>query len=151
ELSQRQADGEGALRKGQAAQAAGDLQGAKLYFADAVEKLAGEEPSLAGLRGEAQRQRDETQRLLDQLASRAQARARYEEFRKRRDEALFHEAPFTGLTPSASITATRTAARRALELFAAPPGPEDGPSNREPAVVTAGCYELLLILARAVA
>jgi serine/threonine protein kinase/tetratricopeptide (TPR) repeat protein len=141
-LSQHKADGEALLRKGQAARAAGDLQSAKHYFADAVEKVDAE-PSLAELRAEAQRGRDEAQRLLDQQARRAQARARYDEFRKKRDEALFHESQFTGLAPAANVRATRTAARQALDLIAS--------AADEPPDIAAGCYELLLILARAVA
>src|SRR5262249_52666857 len=82
---------------------------------------------------------------------RAQARARHEEFLKRRDEALLSDSQVPGLTASANLTATRTAARRALELFAVPPGPEDGLSEGEQAEIATGCYELLLILARAVA
>src|SRR5262249_26124999 len=78
-LSQRKADGESLLRRGEAARAAGDLQSAKIHCEDALEKLASE-PSLAELRADALRQRDETQRLLDQLAGRAQARTRYHEF-----------------------------------------------------------------------
>src|SRR5262249_51376999 len=51
--SQRKADGEALLRKGQTARAAGDLQSAKLYFEDALEKV-GSEPILAGLKAEAE-------------------------------------------------------------------------------------------------
>jgi tetratricopeptide (TPR) repeat protein len=157
-LSQRQADGEALLRKGQAARATGDLHSAKLHFEAALEKVASE-PSLAGLQAEAQRQRDEAQRLLNRLADRAQARGRYEEFLKQRDAALFYESQFTGLTPAANVRATRTAARRALELFAPPAGAsaggpapdlEDWFSAREREDIAAGSYELLLILARAV-
>jgi serine/threonine protein kinase/predicted Zn-dependent protease len=150
-LSQRKADGEALVRRGEAARAAGDLQSAKIHFEDALEKLASE-PSLAELRAEALQQRDEAQRLLDRLAGRAQTRARYHEFQKLRDEALFYESQFTGLTPSANVQATRTAARQALELFATPGTDlEDWFSARERADITADGYKLRLILARAVA
>ena len=61
-LSQRKAGGEGLLRKGQTARATGDLQSAKIHFEDALEKVASE-PSLAGLKAEAESQRDEAQRF----------------------------------------------------------------------------------------
>jgi eukaryotic-like serine/threonine-protein kinase len=169
-LSQRQADGEALLRKAQAAWAAGDLQSAKLHAEEAVEKTSSE-ASLAGLRAEAERQRDEAQQLLDQLAGRTQARARFDDFLKKRDAALFDAALLdtsqliTGQDPSANVQATRTAARQALELFAAraggpapdladwtlDTGPAEWFSAPERADIAAGCYGLLLILARMVA
>jgi tetratricopeptide (TPR) repeat protein len=163
-LSQRKADGEALLRKGQTARAAGDLQSAKLHFEGALEKVRSE-PSLVGLKAEAEHQRDEAQRLLDRLAGRAQARARYDEFLKKRDAALFSshwpsaeggKSLYTGQAPSAKVQATRTAARQALELFAArggglAPAAADPFSAAERANITIDCYELLLILARAVA
>jgi tetratricopeptide (TPR) repeat protein len=156
-LSQRQADGEALLRKAQAAHAAGDLKSAKLHLDAAAEK-AGDEPSLAELQAG-------VQRLLDRLAGQALARARYDEFRKKRNAALFYESQFTGRTPDANVRATRAAARQALELFAARTGgPVADPagwaldlgrqgwfSALERAEITTGCYELLLILARATA
>jgi tetratricopeptide (TPR) repeat protein len=163
ERSQRQADGEALLRKAQAARAAGDLPGAKLHLEAALEKV-GAEGSPVELRAEALRQLGEVQRLLDWQAGRAQARARHDEFWKDRNTALFYESQFTGLTPAANAQATRTAARQALELFAARGdtrperagwdldlGPEDWFSAAEREKITSGCYELLLILARATA
>src|SRR5262249_13852307 len=111
------------------------------------------------------RQRSEVQRLLDRLGGQAQARARYDQFRKKRDTALFFGAQLPRLTPAGDVRATRTAVRQALALFAARPGgpgadpagraldvgPEDGLGAAERADITTGCYELLLILARAVA
>jgi serine/threonine protein kinase/Tfp pilus assembly protein PilF len=141
-LNQRRADGEELLRKGQAARSAGDLQSAKIHFEAAIDKVD-PEPSLAELRAEAQQGRDEAQRLLDKEAGRALAQTRYAEFRKKRDEALFHESQFTGLAPAANVRATRRAARQALDLFAS--GIGEGPD------IATDRYELLLILARAVA
>jgi serine/threonine protein kinase/tetratricopeptide (TPR) repeat protein len=163
-LSQLKADGEESLRKAQEARASGNLQGAKIHL-DAAVKKTGSDPSLQGLQAEAQRQREEVQILLDRQAGRSRARARYEELCKKRDRALFYESQFTGLTPAANAQATRAAARQALALFAARSdssvpanddpavdlGPRDWFSAAERADITAGCYELLLILARATA
>src|SRR5262249_26110633 len=106
-LSHRKADFEVLMGKGQAARAAKDLQSAKLHFEAAVER-AGSDPSLVGLRAEADRQRDGVKLLLDRLADRA---SRYERFRKKRDAALFLEARFTGRAAPADVRATRAAAQ----------------------------------------
>src|SRR5262249_33999731 len=152
-----QADGEALLRKAQAARAAGDLPGAKLHLEAALDKV-GADPALAELAGEAGRQLDEVGLLLDRLAGRAQARARLDEFWKKRNQALFHETRFTGLSPADNVQATRAAARQALALFAAGRalpesagwaldlGPEDWFSAAERPKITSGCYELLLVL-----
>jgi tetratricopeptide (TPR) repeat protein len=78
-------------------------------------------------------------------------------FGRRLDRARFHASQFTGLEPAYRQEATRAVAREALAVFdlAADPkatlvlGPHYDAAERKR--VAAGCYELLLILAEAVA
>jgi tetratricopeptide (TPR) repeat protein/tRNA A-37 threonylcarbamoyl transferase component Bud32 len=90
---------------------------------------------------------------------RRQDYARYERFLQRRDTAFFHETQFTGLDRPVNRQATRAAAREALSEFAAAaqgdrwtlaPLPRSL-APRERTEIVEGCYELLLILAGAVA
>jgi tetratricopeptide (TPR) repeat protein len=156
-LSGVRAESETLISKGQAALAEGDPQGARLYFAAALEKI-GSEPTLADRRAEAERHLDATQRLLNEAAEGRHAREQYARFLRARDEALFYESEFTGLDWTANQGAMRRAAREALDLFGLATGtpaaaPWDGPhySAGERVEVAAGCYELLLLLAEAVA
>jgi tetratricopeptide (TPR) repeat protein len=151
------ADGEALLSKGEASLAEGDLAGARLHFTAALEKI-GNEPTLAERRAEAERRLAATQRLLDEAAAARQARENYGRFQRAREEALFYESQFTGLDLPANLGATRRAAREAVEVFGPavdPPAaaPWDSPhySAGERAEIVAGCYELLLVLAEAVA
>jgi tetratricopeptide (TPR) repeat protein len=85
----------------------------------------------------------------------AKARLRYQRFLELRKEALFHETRYSGLDPSKSAAITRSVAREALGLFAAPGPPENwtlaevpaGFSPRERDEIKEGCYELLLMQA----
>jgi tRNA A-37 threonylcarbamoyl transferase component Bud32/tetratricopeptide (TPR) repeat protein len=103
--------------------------------------------------------RARTARLLAHVEDRLQAERNLQLFLERRNEAFFHETRFTGLDLPANLRATRTAARQALGVFARA-GPDDDwtlpalPATlaaQERAEITEGCYELLLILAGAVA
>jgi tetratricopeptide (TPR) repeat protein len=88
------------------------------------------------------------------------ARARYRRFVERRDEALFHGiygTYFTDADVAENLEATRTAVRAALAAVRipvaakAPPAPDPYLSERENAAILGGCYQLLLVLAEAVA
>src|SRR5262249_56451758 len=83
----------------------------------------------------------------------AAADRRLAEFQAHRDGALFHGTLFTNLTLAENLQATRAAARAGLALFGLPGGggasqPSPAPLDTETAE---GCYELLLLLADAVA
>ncbi len=91
--------------------------------------------------------------------ARADALARYHRFLDYRKEALYRDTQFYGVTQPASVELTRQAADRALAVFAERQGRDDWRLGELPAALSAaeqadvkdGCYELLLILAEAVA
>jgi tetratricopeptide (TPR) repeat protein/tRNA A-37 threonylcarbamoyl transferase component Bud32 len=118
-----------------------------------------DEPRLDEIRKRAQRMLDlsEQKRLDADEQRRAQERLR--DFIEHRNEAFFHETRFTGLDLPSDVQATRAAARAALAVFAQP-GPGDSwtftplpraLSRQEQAEVRDGCYQLILVLAEAVA
>jgi len=133
-----------------------DLNNALLILTALQEKFAGER----ALRDLAERTDSLFGQIKERLAEeRAHdaVRARYEEFRRRRYEALRRDTQFTGLDLPSNRHATRRAARAALDVFAAP-GSGDSweiaplPTSlhvRERTEIADGCYELLLILADA--
>jgi serine/threonine protein kinase/Tfp pilus assembly protein PilF len=73
------------------------------------------------------------------------------------DETMFHLTPFTGADLPANLEAGRQAALTALALFGATPGQAkplalgNAITPEEAGLVTAGCYELLLVLAESLA
>jgi tetratricopeptide (TPR) repeat protein len=135
--------------RGQAAASIHDYPNAKLVLASAVAKI-GSETALAGLKADAER-------LLDEID-------RYEQFLALRDDALFRGTLGTGLGLPDDVQATEDACRRALRLFGVDAGGDgDGAAaaHAPPALaagrlggrkeIKAGCYELLILLAEAVA
>jgi eukaryotic-like serine/threonine-protein kinase len=88
-----------------------------------------------------------------------QDRERYRLFLQRCDQAFFHDTQFTGLDLPVNLQATRDAARAALGVFAVLgpgeswtlPAPPNSLSAPEQAQIAEGCYELLLVLAEAIA
>ena len=115
-------------------------------------------PELADLTHQAERLRRDCQQRLTERADRQDVRRRYQRFLEQRDEALFHATLFTGLDLATNLARTRTAAREALGQFGvgdrprkAPALPASGLTEPQRAEVMAGCYELLLVLAEAVA
>jgi serine/threonine protein kinase/tetratricopeptide (TPR) repeat protein len=140
EVSDRRGDGLGLIRAGRERLAARDWSEAQARFTEARDRL-GDAEDLADLRREAA-----------ELLSRAGRQLR---FLQHRDEALFHASLFTGLNLAANVEKTRTHAREALALAG-------WDSDRQvltlaPALadrraeIAADCYELLLVLAEAVA
>jgi tetratricopeptide (TPR) repeat protein len=116
-------------------------------LADAQARLQAE-PALAGLWAEAGG-------LPDEVRGQLAARAAYREFVARRDEALFRATLAAGDGSERNLQATQDKAREALALAgAAGDGAGDpGPffTDREKEDLRRGSYELLLVLAEAVA
>jgi eukaryotic-like serine/threonine-protein kinase len=149
-LASLRADIQAALQRGQDALTAGDLQRAQLAFS-AAESKASAEAGLEDLRTEAAAQ-------LASVEARQADHARKKEFLALRDKAFFHQSQFTDLDQAANQEATRATARKALALFGVNPEKQGTPGlerthfdDREAAEITAGCYELLLVLGEAVA
>jgi tetratricopeptide (TPR) repeat protein len=137
------------LQEGGTAWAKGDGPGARASLRSARDQCAAE-PALAGLKAEAER-------VLEQIDRRLADQQRYDRFVRQRHEALFHATLFAGnIDLARNLDVTRAAARDALALFgvrvdAGGPPDLDGTSFGEDvkAEITAGCYELLLVLAEA--
>ncbi len=112
-------------------------------------------------------QHDQTVKLLarthdlrnDQL-SRQAAQDCYRQFLDRRDAAFFQDTQFGGPESTGNLPAIRQSSRQALALFAAP-GREEvrwklaplpgSLSTKQKEEVALGCYEMLMVLAEAVA
>ncbi|HJT76046.1 MAG TPA: tetratricopeptide repeat protein, partial [Gemmataceae bacterium] len=138
------------LHAGEAALAAQDWQNARLQLTRARDQVAGE-PGLAELQ-------ERAERLLEQSGRQRRDHERLEKFRLRRSEALFHATLFTLDDLASAVRETRAAALEALALFGVTPDSPAGPdldspfySEQQKAEVRTGCYELLLVLADAVA
>ncbi len=100
----------------------------------------------------------ERARLADQQA-RDEVQKRYRRFLDHRKEALFRDTQFTGVMLPTNLDLTRKAAEAALGVFADRRHDDTGNSATFPRRCRAnsrprfeeGCYELLLVLAEAVA
>ena len=143
-LAQLLLESEASLRAGRAALDAKDWHNADVALSRALAGSQGEE-KLAGLRTEARTLLDRARQEIARQQDARRAEERRRQFAEQRDEALFHATAFTGLDPAAGLRATRQAARQGLALYAL-----DRPARLE-AEVRAGCYELLLVLAEALA
>jgi eukaryotic-like serine/threonine-protein kinase len=138
------------LNAGEHAVAGGDWNTAQMQWLLARDKI-GAAPELAELQ-------PVVDRLLDQANHQVTDRDRYRKFLKLRDEALFHASLFTGTDLASSLKKTRTAVMDGLALYGISLESGDRPAlggsvlrPDEQAEVVAGCYELLLVLADAVA
>ena len=130
-----------------------DWLAARLALVQAEAKLS-TEPALADLR-------ERASGLLgiaeQRLAEHAKVHRIYDTFLKRRDDALYHATLFTGVDLPANLQAAQTSAAEALALYGVSPEGEGGPTlppqlnATEQQTVRAGCYELLAILADAIA
>jgi tetratricopeptide (TPR) repeat protein len=145
------------LLKGQAALAQNDCLAAKLSLAGLLDQVSSE-PTLVDLRQPAERLLAEANQQLARQAERQEAQARYQRFQQLRDDTLFYSTLVSGVDTAESLKATRRTAREALALFGIPeqaaPGPvalAAGFTDAEKADINEGCYELLLMLADAVA
>jgi tetratricopeptide (TPR) repeat protein len=135
--------------RGQAAASIQDYPDAKLVLSSAVAKI-GSESALAGLKADAER-------LLDEIE-------RYEKFLAQRDDALFRGTLAASLGLPENVQATEDACRRALHLFGVDVDVDVAVESDAHAAgalaprllggrkeITVGCYELLILLADAVA
>jgi eukaryotic-like serine/threonine-protein kinase len=144
------------ISRGRVAFAAEDWQAARLHLASALAKL-GPEPSLADAKAQVEPLLAVVnQRLADQgVADRRRARRR--SFERWRDEVLFHGTMPVDVDAAVSMQRAESAAREALATVGlAIDTPEaralDPPlSPDEEAEIIPGCYELLLVLADALA
>jgi tetratricopeptide (TPR) repeat protein len=135
---------------GQRAVAKKDWENADKYFTAALERIGPTgTPEVLGELADSLRQQQ--QRLV-------QARGRFKKFKEHRDDALFHETLRTGLDREANRKKTEEAARKALDQFGIQPDAQTPPplpsvylSADEHEEVGEGCYEMLLVLAEAVA
>ncbi|HEV3166939.1 MAG TPA: protein kinase [Isosphaeraceae bacterium] len=133
---------------------------------DTIEKSLGllytlkPEPRLADLRSRVNDLLEEARRRRVEHESQAAGRQLFDEFRRRRDDALFHDTQLTGLHLSGNLEAVRKSARAALEFFEDKDHRGDDwtlatlPSSlteAERGEVVEGCYEMLMVLAEAVA
>ena len=108
---------------------------------------AGSEQELAGLRARIESRLTQARRGLAD-------RTRYQQFQRKRDEALLHATLLTDSDLASGLREARTAAVAALALFGVETDAGgrvslDGVAleKREQAEVVAGCYELLLVVA----
>jgi tetratricopeptide (TPR) repeat protein len=138
------------LHGGVAALAMQDWGSARLQLTRARDQ-AGDGPDLADLR-------EQVGGLLRQADRQRADCERLQTFRRRRDDALFHATLFTGTDLASALTETRAAALEALGLFGVAPGSAAAPAVASPFYeaatrqeVVADCYELLVVLAEAVA
>jgi tetratricopeptide (TPR) repeat protein len=126
--------------KGQSAMTAQNWQNANAALEAALYKIKGE-PKFEDLQ-------KRTDQMLSQVKSKLEEQANYDRFLKLRDDALFHATLFTGRDPATNMKRTQEAARQALALFPTPASFADPVRQR---MIREGCYEMLLILAEAVA
>jgi tetratricopeptide (TPR) repeat protein len=106
------------------------------------------------LRVSAERVRAEARVRLEREAAQKEATDRYAKFFRRRDEALVYGTLFSGADLTANLHNAETAAREALSLVLKGEGGRTlrgGFTAEQHAQITAGCYELLLVLAEATA
>jgi len=131
---------------------------AKLILAPLLQSLKGE-PRLGSHRKRADTLLAQVEQGIQAEEHQRQDQRRYDLFLQRRNEAFFHETQFTGLDLPANLQATRAAVQEALRLFAVPGAGDSWTQSELPAslapserdAIVAGCYELLLVLAEAVA
>lgn len=112
---------------------------------------AGDDPRLNGLR-------DRAGQLLAQIDQRRNDLNHYAQFVKLRDEVLFYTTQFTGLDKVTNLQRAIAAAKQALKVYGVTPNSttpatlqSDYLTGSQQCEIRAGCYELLLIWADAVA
>jgi tetratricopeptide (TPR) repeat protein len=138
------------LHAGEAALAAKDWHKAQLELTRAKDQAAGE----AGLAEWPPR----IEQLLQQATRQRLDDERLEKFLQCRDDALLQATLFTGDDLTAALRETEAAARKALALFGVTADVTAGPvvdspyyTDQQKTEIVAMCYELLMVLAEAVA
>jgi tetratricopeptide (TPR) repeat protein len=148
-LRDLRAEGQALVDRGQVAFTEGRWEDARLQLSKALARI-GHERALADLSAPAGRLLAEAQRTLD-------VRARRREFDRRGDEVLFRGTQPLDVDAAANLRATEAAARAALAAVGSDADPEAMPaldprfSGLERAEIVSGCYEILLVLADALA
>jgi tetratricopeptide (TPR) repeat protein len=156
QLVSLQAEAQELVYTGQSALTAENWQDARSAFREALVKI-GSEPSLAELRKRAEDLLAAATSKLTHEANRRRERDNYREFLKLRDDALFHATLFTGRDLTSNLETTKQKARQALDLFQVKIDSHQGPTfghlrdAQQQKEIRENCYELLLILAEAVA
>jgi tetratricopeptide (TPR) repeat protein len=157
-LARRRADSEGVLADVETPLPGKKWSDVRYELGKLLTDLKGE-PRLADLSARAQQLLDRADLGLQAEETALGDQKEYRQFIERRNDAFLHESRFTGLDLPADVQATRTAARAALAV-AATSGPGDrwtfGPppgslAKAEQTEIVDGRYELLLVLADAVA
>ena len=117
-------------------------------------------PRLGDLRSRALDLLDQARRRHDEQQARETARESLREFQRLRDDAFFQDARITSIDHKSSVTAVRETTWSALAIFATPGRPRDEWSiaplpdslnEQERDEVARGCYEMLMVMAEAVA
>jgi tetratricopeptide (TPR) repeat protein len=150
EHQRQRAEVEDLLQRGEAALTREDWQAALLHLTHARERL-GDEAALADLS-------ERCEQLTARAARQREDRERLARFRAARDQALFEATLYTGSDLKEAMEQTRRSAAAALAVYGIEAGSTtkaviDSPylSPAERREVVAGCYELLLIEAEAIA
>jgi eukaryotic-like serine/threonine-protein kinase len=139
---------------------AGEIDsGAAIEELSRLETRIGSDGRLADLRVQARELLDLMRHRQDLDQRRVAARERYDEFFNRREEAFFLDTELTSLNPSDDLVGIRGSALAALKVYAAEAGGADRWSlaplpdltEQERTDVRLGCYEMLMVLAEAVA
>jgi serine/threonine protein kinase/Tfp pilus assembly protein PilF len=115
---------------------------------------AGDEPALADLVARIRELLAEVDRQLDEQEARRKAVAQFQKFMRLRDEALYQGTMFTGADLPTSLAASGEAAQSALDCFDLKNHSQSGLEHLKPderAAITAGCYEMFLVLAESLA
>jgi serine/threonine protein kinase/predicted Zn-dependent protease len=158
ELDRRRAASEKEIEKAQARLLGGDWDEGRFILGILVTDLK-QESRLDDIRGRAERLLEQSERKLADAAEKRRAQERQHDFVLHRDEAFLHESRFSNLDLPVDVSKTRAAARAALAVFALsgtgdawtfPPLPRTL-TPHERAQIADECYELLLVLAEAVA
>ncbi len=138
------------LNAGETSLAAQDWDNAQLQLTRARDQVA-DESELADLQSH-------IAQLLEQTHQQQVDDARLKKFLQLRNEALFHATLFTGGDLASALQETRTVALEALAQFGVAPQSDTKPtveslyySESQKTQIIADCYELLVMLAEAVA
>jgi eukaryotic-like serine/threonine-protein kinase len=144
------------VESGQEAVRREDWDNARTQLSSAL-ALAHSELRLAPIRDQATKVLALVNSKIAERARRDAARARFSEFQRYYDEAVFYQSQYTGLDPDANLLASRAVARRALEQFEPDKGEGAGlvlaPAHFDRAeieMITTRYYELALFLAEAI-
>jgi eukaryotic-like serine/threonine-protein kinase len=141
------------------------VRSGELDSGTAIEKLSrletniGSKGSLADIRARARDLLDLIRDRQSVQERRVAARERFDEFSRLREDAFFQDTELTSLNPTDDLVAIRVATLKALKLYDTEAGdalqwslaPLPDLTEQERKDVSLGCYEMLMVLAEAVA